>query len=109
MRPIALSISLLLIASTANAQNTAREDAWVAQGMDTVRELLRDPGSAEFRDVYFNRGADDIPVTCGEVNSRNAYGGYSGFQRFVSAGSPDLTFLEEQVADFDTVWRQLCR
>ncbi|MBI1627017.1 hypothetical protein [Comamonas suwonensis] len=43
---------------------------------------LRDPESARFREValivYEGRS-----VVCGEVNSKNGYGGYVGFQPFI--------------------------
>ena len=82
--------------------------AWMNRGKEAVKAKLKDPSSAQFRSVYFHRGADGIPVTCGEVNSKNSFGGYGGFQRFVTAGKPELTFLEEQVADFGNAWNQFC-
>lgn len=81
---------------------------WMQLGMDSTRAKLKDPKSADFQGVYFHRGSDGVPVTCGRVNSKNSFGGYGGFQRFVSAGKTDLTFLEEEVADFPVVWRRLC-
>ena len=48
-------------------------------------------------------------MTCGEVNSKNSFGAYTGFQKFVSAGKPELTFLQEQVPDFEIVWDRLCK
>lgn len=82
---------------------------WMQKGMEAAKAKLKDPSSAQFRGVYFNQGADGIPMTCGEVNSKNSFGGYGGFQKFVSAGKSDLTFLEEQVADFSTVWNRFCQ
>jgi len=82
--------------------------AWMDKGMEAVRAKLKDPRSADFRNVFFHRGSQNVPVTCGEVNSKNSFGGYIGFQRFVSAGQADLTYLEEQVADFPELWRLLC-
>ena len=83
--------------------------AWMDKGMAAVKERLKDPASAQFRSVYFHRGSQNIPMTCGEVNSKNGFGGYSGFTKFVSAGSPDITFLASEVSDFDTVWQSYCR
>jgi len=83
--------------------------AWMERGMKAVRSKLKDGDSAKFRNVYFHRGSDGIPMTCGEVNSKNSFGGYTGFQRFISAGKPELTFIEEQVEDFNTVWNRFCR
>lgn len=43
-----------------------------------VAAILRDPSSAEFRNIKVGTGA-----TCGEVNGKNAYGAYAGFKPFV--------------------------
>lgn len=71
-----------------------------------VRELLRDGRTAEFRNVDVKRTENDVRYTCGEVNAKNAFGGYGGYQRFISLGQ--ATFLQEQVDDFEPVWRQFC-
>lgn len=83
--------------------------AWMDKGMALMKSKLKDPHSAEFRNVYFHRGRDGAPVTCGEINSKNSFGGYSGFQRFLSAGTPDLTVMEEQMSGFEKVWDRLCQ
>ncbi|HEY9566927.1 MAG TPA: hypothetical protein VIR38_02455 [Thalassobaculum sp.] len=82
--------------------------AWMDRGMDMVRSILKDGDSAKFRGVFFSDGGG-VPTSCGEVNAKNAFGGYRGFQRFMSAGSTELTFIEEQVTDFGTVWAKFCR
>jgi len=43
-----------------------------------VRDSLRDPESARFRNVAANPNGS----VCGEVNARNGYGGYNGFTAF---------------------------
>lgn len=43
-----------------------------------VKQNLKDPDSAQFRNI--KRFPDD--VVCGEVNSRNSFGGYAGYQPF---------------------------
>lgn len=45
-----------------------------------VTELLKDPESAQFKDVALTPGG----ALCGEVNARNSFGGYVGFKRFVA-------------------------
>lgn len=113
-------IIILLIAFYSTMANSGSEDsynktkdskkiAWMDKGKAAAKAKLKDPNSAEFRNVYFHRGSDGIPMTCGEVNSRNSFGGYSGYQKFVSGGKPDLTFLEEQVADFNVIWARFCK
>lgn len=82
--------------------------AWMDRGMQMVRSALKDGDSAKFRGVFFS-DEGSVPTACGEVNAKNSFGGYGGFQRFLSAGSRELTLLEEQVSDFDVVWTKFCR
>lgn len=109
MRHISLILAITLLATTAQADMTDKQFAWVERGKDAVRSTLKDGESARFRNVFFNRGQDDIPMACGEVNAKNSLGGYSGYQHFISAGRPDLTFLENQVSDFRTIWDRFCK
>lgn len=107
-KTVIITMVCLMCAGNAMAGDP-KEIAWMERGKDAVKSRLKDPSSAQFKNVYFNRGSEGIPVTCGEVNSKNGYGGYSGFQRFLSAGSRDNTFLEREVSDFRASWNQFCR
>ncbi|QPB72237.1 hypothetical protein D5125_17040 [Magnetovirga frankeli] len=89
----------------------SKESAWMNRGKQAVKEKLRDPSSAKFRNVYFHRGSDNVPMTCGEVSSKNSFGGYGDYQKFMSAGESDLTFLEEQFKDYNEfvkLWNKFC-
>lgn len=57
-----------------------------SQAEADVAAQLRDPSSAQFRAVEMIRQPDGRSVVCGEVNGKNAYGGYAGFTRFVVDG-----------------------
>lgn len=65
-----------------------------------VRNSRKDPDSAVFRDENGR---------CGMVNSKNSFGGYTGFKRYISNG--DLVRVEgenatpEQMSEF---WQKLC-
>lgn len=67
-----------------------------------VAGLLRDPKSAEFRNQKGN---------CGEVNSKNAFGAYTGFQRYI-AGSRELVVMERDsgmpASEFAKLWDEFC-
>ena len=54
-----------------------------------VAEQLRDPPTVRFRHIHIAHGADGKDRVCGDVNSRNAFAGYSGFLPFVSDILPD--------------------
>lgn len=71
-----------------------------------IKKRLKDPESAQFRNSAFYDSR--VPVVCGEVNSRNSFGGYTGFQRFVAAG--EVTRVESEMAagEMDKVWAQFC-
>jgi hypothetical protein len=96
--------------SSAASDENAKEFAWTERGKDAVRAKLKDPDSAQFQNVRFHENKDGVPMTCGEVNSKNSFGGYGGFQKFVSAGREELTFLSEQMdnREFAKVWNQMC-
>lgn len=54
---------------------TERESA---KAKDAVTNSLKDPQSAQFRNLTVHEG----DAICGEVNARNSFGGYAGFQPF---------------------------
>ncbi len=83
-----------------------QENLWIIKTQDGVRSRLKDPASAEFRNVFFKRH-EGTPIACGEVNSKNGFGGFTGFQHFVGAGET-MIYLEEEVSDFSQVWNEMC-
>jgi hypothetical protein len=89
--------------------DVGRQYAWNERGKDQIKARLRDPDSANFRNVRFYSGGG-VPVTCGEVNSKNGFGGYTGFERFISAGS-QLAVVESDMTsprELDEVWEKFC-
>jgi hypothetical protein len=76
-------------------------------GTESVITRLRDPHSAEFKDIDF----DTITGTvCGYVNARNGFGGYTGFKPFTAAGEGNFTVYIAQSGDSlsDLMWKTLC-
>lgn len=64
---------------------------------------LKDPGSAQFR----NQNG-----FCGEVNSKNALGGYVGYQKFIAAGETMVVFERDSSLEkgvFQQVWGEICK
>jgi len=49
-----------------------------------VKSALKDPDSAQFQNIrgYTFSGPGGGYVVCGQVNGRNSFGGYTGFQPF---------------------------
>lgn len=83
---------------------------WINVTQDHVRQSTRDPSSAQFRGskVYYFK--NKTPVVCGEINSKNGFGGYTGYQRFIASGEKFGPFLEEMMEprEFYNSWREFC-
>ena len=47
---------------------------------------LKDPESARFAGIRAVRGDSGLVYVCGYVNSRNGFGGYTGFEAFAGTG-----------------------
>lgn len=71
-------------------KNQVSERDAISEAMASITKKLKDPGSAQFRNVEM-RLFEGKPIICGEVNAKNSYGGYTGFTRFV-ASNYDSTF-----------------
>lgn len=59
----------------------------IDRAREAVAEQLTDPSSAHFR----NERSKKDGWVCGEVNSKNAMGGYVGFKRYTVTWMPDGT------------------
>jgi hypothetical protein len=56
----------------------------IKQAEKMVASTLKDPSSAQFKNVAFHPADGRNPESvCGEINGKNSYGGYEGFSRFV--------------------------
>jgi hypothetical protein len=75
-------------------------------GEKNVLARLKDPDSAKFQNQFV--GVSGIP--CGEVNSKNSFGGYTGFQRYMASGG-GVVFMEPDFApgEFESAWSKFCR
>lgn len=85
--------------------------------VETVKQQaaaqLRDPSSAQFRNVTRNQ-----VFVCGEINGKNAYGAYVGFKRFygtestatIDPGDDGPTFEGKPFLKeiFDRSWASYC-
>lgn len=74
MRAIFLSAFMVALASCGEQRSVE----------DAVREVMKDPKSAEFRRIQVCKS--DPKVWVGEVNAKNSYGAYEGFTVFFYDG-----------------------
>jgi len=63
---------------------TGKELSWIIRQKENIKSSLIDPKSAMFRNVLISR-AKGAPAVLGEVNSKNRFGGYTGYKRFFAA------------------------
>ncbi|HHA2858114.1 TPA: hypothetical protein ACOFDH_000487 [Stenotrophomonas maltophilia] len=103
-------LPLLLAAALAVSPDQAATDgdSPAERAQRLVAERMKDPAALQFRDVAYNAAAG---IACGQVNAKNAFGGYVGYQDFIVKGDFVLTRGEASAALqplFDEAWRQ-CR
>ncbi len=84
--------------------------AYSAQAVaeELIKPRLKDPSSAEFSNITFKQEtATRSMIICGNVNSKNGFGGMTGPQRFVTGGT---VAIEEEIgaANMDTLWKEYC-
>lgn len=75
-------------------------------GEKYIKARLKDPESAQFQGQFI--GIKGVP--CGQVNSKNSFGGYTGFKRYI-VGGVDLAIMEADMppGEFDKSWAQFCK
>ena len=75
----------------------------VSSLQNAVRDVLKDPSSAQFgRYIAFNVTADDgttIMAACGYVNAKNSYGGYTGMTPYSALGA-DNVFVSASISKY---------
>lgn len=83
----------------------------MSKAMDAVRLRLRDPQSAQFRNVFLATGSTGITVTCGDVNAKNAFGGFIGYESFISDGMTVSKLASEfkSTKEFLKAWKKFCQ
>lgn len=91
-------------------EKKAQQEKWfgaetIVAAQRAIRASLKDPDSAQFKDVYANYTEEFQVVACGRVNSKNSLGGYTGFKRFVSNGKSAIIEGRDNIAD---AWAGAC-
>jgi len=73
-----------LSAAACNKDSTQIKAAEAAKA--AVTAVLKDPDSAQFRNIVILESG----TVCGEVNAKNSFGGYTGFDKFYYLEGEDL-------------------
>ena len=89
--------------------NLKADDQMIADAIESVKTQLKDPYSANFRDVRANISEVGKPVVCGSVNAKNSYGAYSGYKRFYFTARDKPASIEDQSNPvFSVIYEALC-
>ena len=78
-----VSLGQVRAASKEIGEKVDDPDKTMEAAEELVKSKLKDPDSARFRNVRVTPYGSNH-VVCGEVNGKNAYGGYVGFTPFVA-------------------------
>lgn len=66
--------------------------------LEQAKQSLRDPDSASFRNTRVYHYAGHNPTVCGQIQAKNGYGGWTGWQYFVAADGV-ITVLDNPPAE----------
>lgn len=92
------------------AEKKTRQEKWfgaeaIVAAERAVRRELKDPNSAQFKDVRASYTEEFGVVACGRVNAKNELGGYTGFRRFVFGDGRVILERRDNVSD---AWSGAC-
>jgi hypothetical protein len=82
---VALTLAVMIIGAAPKRGAGPPADphaAIFARARTAVMDSLKDPDSAKFKPFTLVTDADGNKKVCGQVNAKNAYGGYVGFTGF---------------------------
>lgn len=105
------AFAVLLLSPAAHAAEAGKEE--IAQAQEFFKKSLKDPDSAQFRNVlYFEKtGSSGKPNknVCGEINAKNSYGGYVGFQPFYFSNGWGEVMTEKNKGLFVMMFDVVCK
>lgn len=67
-----------------------------------IKEGLKDPSSAQFKDVRIVK-VPEGKVVCGQVNAKNSYGGYAGYKYFIASAQRQVLEQRGEVWIYDAL------
>lgn len=80
--------------ATQTAETTDNFDVKYMAEMN-LKAMLKDADTVKYRDVVLSRLNGGNLMLCGKLNSKNSFGGYTGFKRFIASPNPDAPTLIE--------------
>ena len=92
-QPLKVLILIAVAASAGAGALWVKYDDWISipRARQPVRDLMKDPDSTQFRAETLESDG----WLCGELNSKNEYGAYTGFKKFMSNKKGGKIFLQD--------------
>ena len=84
---------------------TGSDKQLIARGLAIVMKSLKDPYSAKFKNVYIGKGPERI--VHGEVNAKNGFGGYTGYDAFTFDPEKDSVTFESELVDLSRRYKKI--
>ncbi len=93
---------ILFLSLPAHAGNTPT----IAAAKRAMAKELKDPASTKYRNVFIHKSKEGHVTVCGEINSKNGYGGYSGWHKFMYSDNEVWMIPTEDEAGSSTLWKR---
>lgn len=95
---IFIAFSALISASSSAQVESVDYKRLADEFVNSLTQAMKDPNSAVIKDVVVVKKSKTAkPFVCANVNGKNSYGGYTGFQLY--SGSPDKPRSKEDYTD----------
>lgn len=87
--------------------------SYIQKAKQGVQAQMKDPSSVQFRNIQgYNKGG--MTLLCGELNAKNSFGGYTGFDHFTYVEGH--LFINQPAAGcevcenpFNRYWNESCK
>jgi hypothetical protein len=97
------------VAGSNEANAVTRWGGFIRNAKQTISDDLKDPETVKFRKLVISDG--QVPKLCGELNAKNSYGAYIGFQKFIVTEKGEVKVIQGHSIDmevFDRSWLYYC-
>ena len=106
MKRNALTVTLIIIALSSALMGC--ESSLETEAKHAMADELRDPDSAQFRNVVDGKSINGQETVCGEVNGKNGFGAYVGYRKFIYYSDGTLSLESGQPGQFVMDYMEEC-
>lgn len=83
-------------------QEVNTKNMYIQQAESSLLKILKDPSSADISGSYVSKTG----AVCGNVNSKNSFNAYTGYQRYIYLLS--TPFIDDGSDSFNKTWNEHC-